>query len=128
MANTININIEDLDNLNIKKIHQLTMTQDIIGSTIHSDEWRGYLPLGNENDYTHLTVNHSVGFINSTTGVHAQKIENTWMRVKIKQKKQSGIRRTLLLTYLEEFMWRQHFGGKPFKNLVLKIHSVYPVA
>jgi len=35
--------------------------------------------------------------------------------------------RTLLPTYLDEFMWRQDFGDKPFKNLVLQIQSKYPV-
>ncbi len=43
------------------------------------------------------------------------------MRVKRKQKKQNGIARSLLPTYLEEFIWRQEFGDKPFKNLILQI-------
>ena len=49
------------------------------------------------------------------------------MLVKRKQKKQGGMCRTVLPTYLEEFMWRQEFDDKPFKNLVLQIQSIYPV-
>ncbi len=61
------------------------------------------------------------------TGVHTQSIENTWMRVKRKQKKQGGMCRSLLPTYLEEFVWRQDFGDAPLKNLILQIRSIYPV-
>ena len=99
----------------------------MIGNTIHTDEWRAYRSLGNDHDYTHFTVNHSVSFVEPTTGVHTQNIENTWMLVKRKQKKQGGMCRTVLPMYLEEFMWRQEFGDKPFKNLVLQIQSIYPV-
>ncbi len=35
--------------------------------------------------------------------------------------------RTLLPTYLEEFMWRQNFGDEPFKNLASQISVIYPV-
>ncbi len=67
------------------------------------------MSLRNDPNYTHLTVNHSVSFVEPTTGVHTQNIENTWMRVKGKQKKQEGMSRTLLPTYLEEFMLRQEY-------------------
>ena len=49
------------------------------------------------------------------------------MRVKRKQKKQGGLSRHLLNTYLEEFMWRQQFGDKPLKNLILPINSAYSI-
>ena len=49
------------------------------------------------------------------------------MRVKRKQKKQGGICRSLLPAYLEEFVWRQDFGDKPLKNLIVQIISIYPV-
>ena len=79
-------------------------------TTIHSDEWRAYTALRNNPDYTHLTVNHSVNFVDPVTGVHTQNIENTWMKAKCKQKKQFGLHRSMLNSYLHEFMWRQEFG------------------
>ncbi|CAF4928587.1 unnamed protein product, partial [Rotaria sp. Silwood1] len=97
------------------------------GTTIHSDQWRAYNDLQNDPNYQHLTVNHSLNFVDPDTGVHTQNIENTWMRVKRKQKKQAGFARTLLTSYLEEFMWRQEFGDQPLKNLILQICSHYPV-
>ncbi|CAF1619035.1 unnamed protein product, partial [Didymodactylos carnosus] len=99
----------------------------ILGTTIHSDEWRAYNALRNNPDYIHLTVNHSISFVNPNTGVHTQNIENTWMLAKRKHKKQGGFNRHLLQTYLEEFMWRQEFGDEPLKNLVLQINSLHPV-
>ncbi|CAF1296695.1 unnamed protein product, partial [Rotaria sp. Silwood1] len=96
-------------------------------TTIHSDEWKAYHNLGRNPDYVHLTVNHSLNFVDRTTGVHTQKIENTWMLVKRKHKKQVGFSRTLLESYLKEFMWRQEFGDKPLKSLVLQINTLYPV-
>ena len=45
-----------------------------------------------------------MNFVDPTTNVHTQNIENRWMRAKTKQKTQDGICRQLLKTYLQEFM------------------------
>ena len=75
-------NVNDFDSINTRKIHRLTTTPDVLGSIIHSDEWRAYFQLSNNAAYTDLTVNHSIRFVDPTTGVDTQNIENTWMRVK----------------------------------------------
>ncbi|CAF1443342.1 unnamed protein product [Rotaria magnacalcarata] len=77
------------------------------GTTIYSDEWRAYHALQHNPAYQHATVNHSVSFVDSNSGVHTQNIENTWMLVKRKQKKQGEFSRTLVNSYLEKFMWRK---------------------
>ncbi len=59
-----------------------------IGTTIHSEEWRTYTSLRKNADYIHLTVNHSINFVDLTTHVHTQTTANTWMRVKRKQEKE----------------------------------------
>ncbi|CAF2022984.1 unnamed protein product [Rotaria magnacalcarata] len=76
-------------------------------TTIYSDEWRAYHALQHNPAYQHATVNHSVSFVDSNSGVHTQNIENTWMLVKRKQKKQGEFSRTLVNSYLEKFMWRK---------------------
>lgn len=91
------------------------------GSIIHSDQWRAYQALRNDRNYIHETVNHPQNFVDPSSGVHTQHIENTWMRAKRKQKIQCGIHRSLLPNYLQEYMWRQEFGDKPFQNLVSQI-------
>ena len=50
-----------------------------------SDMWRGYTNLEtilNENNYTHLTVNHSENFVNNITGANTQSIEAFWSVMK----------------------------------------------
>jgi hypothetical protein len=67
---------------NSRKIHGLTATKDLVGTIIHSDEWKVYTFLrNNRHFYTHATVNHSLHFVNPATHVHTQNIENTWMRI-----------------------------------------------
>ncbi|CAF5071072.1 unnamed protein product, partial [Rotaria sp. Silwood1] len=99
----------------------------IIQQYVLSDEWAAYRSLRNNPNYIHLTLNHSVNLAEPTTSVHTQNIENTWMRVERKQKRQGGMCSTLLPTYLEELMWRQDFGDLPFKNRVSQISVIYPV-
>uniref|UniRef100_A0A914DN83 ISXO2-like transposase domain-containing protein n=1 Tax=Acrobeloides nanus TaxID=290746 RepID=A0A914DN83_9BILA len=112
----------------------LPIIQDFVrhGTTIMSDLWRAYggiqaLPQG----YQHLTVNHSVNFVDPDTGVHTQNIENTWMRFKKKLKKSHGLNTAnadRYSDYLQEFMWRQQFGDRKqsFFNLWNQIATLYP--
>lgn len=48
---------------------QLIQKHVKVGSTIHTDCWKGYLDLKSY-EYIHATVNHSKEFINSETGTH----------------------------------------------------------
>lgn len=56
------------------------------GSTIVSDEWKGYSRL-NEDGYNHLTVNHSKWFVNPDNGVNTQRIERAWVEGKAVMKR-----------------------------------------
>ena len=102
------------------------------GSTVYSDLWRAYggipaLPQG----YQHLTVNHSMNFVDPFTGAHTQNIENTWMRFKRKVKKSMGLNTTSedrYSDYLQEFMWRQQFGERSqvLFNFWSQVAQLYP--
>lgn len=78
------------------------------GSTIWSDEWAAYNGL-NTLGYNHQTVNHSVHYVDPTTGVHINNIESRWNACnfcKASFKRRFGVKRERLPAYLDEYMWR----------------------
>ncbi len=62
---------------------------------------------------THLTVNHSINFVDPSTGAHTHNIEGTWSTVK-RMLRSKGVTNTssdLFQTYLQEFVWRKKHEG-----------------
>ena len=88
-----------------------------------SDLWKAYDCLKNEG-YDHLTVNHSLNFVNPDTGAHTQGIENTWWGVK-RSFPRTGTSKELFDGYLQEYMWRQQYGEDPFGNIIKHIADLY---
>eukprot|EP01084_Bolivina_argentea_P002363 4354_1 len=78
-------------------------------STVISDQWRAYLSLGDEG-YVHVTVNHSVQFVDPLTGEHTNTIEGLWSNAKDKFKAMHGSLREYAQSYLDEFMFRRLFS------------------
>ncbi|CAF1350933.1 unnamed protein product [Adineta ricciae] len=107
-------------------IHQFILP----GSTNYSDQCSAYNSIVNINNgpnrYAHETVNHSINFVDPTTLVHTQTVENVWMVAKIRKKNQMGQHRSLLDSHLAEFIWRRKFGNRSFENLIRIIQEVYP--
>lgn len=93
------------------------------GTTIISDCWASYQGLEEklpELRYRHLTVNHSENFVDPNTGAYTQTIESLWARAKSRNRKECGTRRTLIDSYLCEFLWRQRNKDKDFFEQILK--------
>ena len=60
------------------------------GSIIMTDMWRGYrnlIGLLPEFQFTHLTVNHSINFVDPITNANTQSIESFWSVIKRKLRK-----------------------------------------
>lgn len=99
------------------------------GTVVHSDEWRAYSGISAAG-YTHLTVNHSLHFVDPITGTHTQHVESYWSRAKAKLKRMHGTTDEHLAQYLDEFMWRERFGktGKEaYESMITHIKESYPL-
>ena len=95
------------------------------GTRVMSDKWKAYDCLQDEG-YQHLTVNHSLNFVDPDTGAHTQGIENTWWGVR-QGMPRTGTSRDLFESYLHEYLWRKHYGKDPFGNIIKHIAELYEV-
>ena len=78
------------------------------------DEWAAYNQLG-EQGVAHQTVNHTLYFVDPSTGVTMNRVEAMWQRAKAKFKAMYGpTNRRMVPDYLAEFMWIQRFVGHAF--------------
>ena len=99
-------------------------------TTVHSDEWAAYCRIQRLPNLNHEVVNHSLHFIDPTTGVHTQHVESYWNRVKGKMKHMRGCHAEQLPSYLDEFMWWKRHGrsaGIVFYQIMQDIATQYPV-
>ena len=99
-------------------------------TTIRSDQWAAYNHISRIPTITHEVINHSLHFVDPTTGVHTQNIESYWSRVKGKLKRMRGCHAHQLSSYLDEFMWRERHGcgaSTAFYQIMRDIATQYPV-
>ena len=81
------------------------------GTTIKSDQWRGYSNLSQYN-YHHLTVNHRQNFVDPDTQANTQTIESNWNSAKSWMRKKHLRDRSKYQEYLYEWCFRHncHFS------------------
>jgi hypothetical protein len=74
------------------------------GSIIISDMWRAYdlIPA----HFQHLTVNHSLYFVDPETGAHTNNIEATWNAIKRGISPRNRVERGME-QHLWSFMWKR---------------------
>ena len=108
----------------------LIRAHKLAGTVIHSDQWAAYSQIAARIPHIvqHSTVNHTLEFVNPTTGTHTQ--HSYWGRVKKQFKSMKGVHAEQLPSYLDEFMWQERYGKDPnsaFSSILLDIATQYPV-
>lgn len=94
------------------------------GSVVHTDLWRGYAALEEHTGLRHLSVNHSVEFVDSLTGVHTNTVEGTNFAIKrqipIRCRVRSGIE-----DHLAEFAWRRRNNDMLWEAFIHALRDVH---
>ena len=101
------------------------------GTHIISDGWAAYANISTIGNgiYSHSVINHSENFVHPLDpNIHTQNIENAWMRVKRKLKRQSGTSRDKFPSYIPEFLFRNFFRSRQiFGHILVAIKEHYLV-
>ncbi|XP_068205270.1 uncharacterized protein [Palaemon carinicauda] len=117
--------MEIVDSRNAETLLPIIRKVVMPGTIIHSDQWKAYRNIERDLGYTHHTVNHSVNFVDRTTGVHTQAVESYWNKHKIRIKRMIGCKREFLNSYLHEFMWSERNKNDKFHRFCETIARQY---
>uniref|UniRef100_A0A915E464 G-protein coupled receptors family 1 profile domain-containing protein n=1 Tax=Ditylenchus dipsaci TaxID=166011 RepID=A0A915E464_9BILA len=75
--------------------------------------------------FLNKTIRRSL--VDPSSGAHTNTVERLWRSSKKRNKNQSGTARHHLVSYLEEFWWRNRAKEKdPFEELLKDIAELYP--
>ena len=85
-------------------------------SVIYSDGWKGYCQL-NDHFFQHGTVNHSVTFKDTITGIHTNTIEGNWAGIKKDIPFRSRSEKYITL-FLIRFMLQRNSDDDPLVTLL----------
>ena len=91
------------------------------GTTVISDCWRAYNCLSDEG-YRHMTVNHSINFVDPVTGAHTNTIERKWRDLKALIP-HYGRRPEQFIAYLALAYFKLHF-----RNVNQRLHAFFKMA
>ena len=94
------------------------------GSIIYSDLWRSYSSIERDIGLQHYTVNHSINFVDSETGVHTNTIEGTWSGVKKRIPVRNRIK-SRIDSHLLEFIWRRTNNENLFVAFFNALRDIY---
>jgi transposase-like protein len=99
------------------------------GSIVVTDCWKGYQGL-TEQGWLHLTVNHSVNFVDPHTGAHTQNIEALWSKLKSSLPTPHGGNGDSLMLRFAEYVYRHKYSKDSVTELFIRFlrdaATVYP--
>jgi transposase-like protein len=87
------------------------------GSIVYTDMWKAYDGIEDKLGLSHFTVNHSVEFKNSITGVHTNTIEGYWNGIKLCLAPRNRTK-DAIGPHLHEHIWRRKNRGCEWSGLL----------
>ena len=101
------------------------------GTEVHSDDWRAYSHVSSvPNVSSHGVVNHSLTFVDPTTGSTHTACGIILKPRKNKAEADEGVPWRSATSHLDEFMWRERYGKtrrQALDNLMNDIAQQFPV-
>ncbi|CAL4116161.1 unnamed protein product, partial [Meganyctiphanes norvegica] len=94
------------------------------GSIIHSKEWITYRKIQGISDMV-KTMDHCINFVDVDCRIHSQTIESYWKKHKTCIMTMRGIKKSVLKSHIQEFMWRERFSDNVFEILCEQISVQY---
>lgn len=120
--------IQAVENRNARTLLALIQCYILPGATIIFDCWRAYNRIEQfSKGYCHLTVNHSINFVDSETDAHTNIIEQLWQKFKRRHTHKFGNAISVFESYTSDFCWCQRFKGPGIFYLWSQIALYYPV-
>ena len=96
-------------------------------TTIMSDQWKAYERL-DMHSFNHVSVNHSVSFVNPVTGTHTNGIEGSWSAVKAKMRQIGGVKRIHYQAHLMEFCWRRMHRNDEVTSMTVSLLGMLQIS
>ena len=114
-----------VDNRSAETLLALIQRHVLPGTTIITDCWKGYKSDGLiELGMLHTTVNHSLHFVDPTTGAHTNGIEGTWSAMKVSIPKRKRTEKDIE-PCLFEYVWRRNNQGNLWASFIIAIKDIY---
>ena len=70
-------------------------------------------------------VCHSHAYVDPLTGVHTNHIEGEWQKIKTKKRAMYGIAKSKIISYTDEFLWRNEFGKIATGDTILTLDILF---
>lgn len=114
-------------NRDAKTLREVLEEWVLPGTTIISDCWKGYTDL-EQSGFHHLTVNHSINFVDPITKAHTNTVERRWRDIKETIPKY-GRKKNMFASYLAEYQFKVRYPRKSRLRSFFRVAAIlYPPA
>lgn len=116
--------VKVINNRSEKTLLDVISRHVLPGSIIYTDLWKGYYNLKKKMPVRHMTVNHSLNFVDPNTHVHTNTIEGTWNGIKLGVPPRNRSKDSME-GHLLEFIWKRKHENNLWQGLIDALSAVH---